>query len=317
LKGKVIAMHNGQTNHQLITRSPPVGLVILVVLGVLLAACGSSSEEVSETDQVSGVRVGSFDFAESELVAELYSQVLESHGLVVLRLGAIGPREIVGPAIEAGLIDLVPEYTGTAARHYSVGIDGEEALTIDEALERRGLVMLDPAPAENVNVFVVTAESASLHRFERISDLSSWDGLLRLGGPVECSTRPFCLAGLSEVYGLKFAEFVPQRSLAMTAEALLRTEIDVGVMFSTATELRSESLLVLEDDRNLQPDEQVVPLVRIDAIERWGPALTDGLNELSSQLTTDELQRLNQAAAEGIPPATVVSDWLASRTDES
>lgn len=309
-------MGDPQPNHALTTRSRSVRLAILTMVGALLVACGSAVEVASPTEATSGIRVGSFDFAESALLAELYAQVLESSGLPVVRVGVVGPREIVAPSLEGGLLDVVPEYTGTAVQHYSVDSDGEGAATIDESLERRGLVLLDSAPAENVNVFVVTRESASLHRLERISDLSSWAGLLRLGGPVECSARPLCLPGLAEFYGLEFAEFVPMRSLAVTAEALKRNEIDVGVMFSTAAELFSEPLLVLEDDRNLQPDEHIAPLVRIDAIQRWGPEFAAGLNKLSSDLTTDELQRLNRAVADGAPLATVAEDWLTSRTDQ-
>ncbi|MDH3301611.1 MAG: ABC transporter substrate-binding protein [Acidimicrobiia bacterium] len=289
--------------------------VILALLAALLMACTSEPQVTAPADAASGVRIGSFDFAESELLAELYAQVLESNELPVVRLGVIGPREIVAPAIEGGFLDVVPEYGGTAARHYATGLDGGAALTTGEMFERRGLTLLDPAPAENVNVFVMTLESASVYGLERISDLSTLAGTLRLGGPVECTTRPLCLPGLADVYGLQFAEFVPMRSLSLTAEALRRHEIDVGVMFSTAAELSAELFVILTDDRRLQPEEHLAPLVRLDAIDRWGPDLVDGLNELSGDLTTDEVRRLNRAIADGTPPATVAKEWLASRTE--
>ena len=194
----------------------------------------------------------------------------------VERLGAVGPREVVGLAIEQGLVDLVPEYLGTAAAHF--GASATDAETIAATLEERGLVMLDRAPAEDVNVFVVTAEAARAHDLTAVSDLAAVDDVFRIGGPVECPERPYCLAGLASTYGLAFADFVPLRTLAMTAEALERGEIDVGVMFSTAATLTSGPFVPLVDDRDLQPPDHVVPLAREDVLARWGPALADALN---------------------------------------
>ena len=145
-------------------------------------------------------------------------------------------REVVAPALEQGHIDLVPEYLGTATECFGAPTDGMADLAT--ALEAKGLEPLQPSPAQDVNVFVVTEETAGVHGLERISDLAEVASSFRFGGPVECPDRPLCLAGLQATYGLSFAEFVPNRTLAITAEALIREEIDVGVMFSTAAELR-------------------------------------------------------------------------------
>lgn len=281
----------------------------ITALAVLAAGCGSSSDTASPESNRTGVRIASFDFAESELVAEVYAQAIEGAGLPVIRLGAVGPREVVAPALEKGLIDVVPEYMGTAARHFAAQ-RGADDLGIDASLQARGLMLLDPAPAENVNVFVVTPGNAAAFRLSTLSDLGEWPVPMRLGGPAECTTRPYCQIGLEEVYGVRVFEFVPQSSLARTAEALVRHEIDVGVMFSTAAELLIEPLVVLEDDLRLQPDENIVPLVRMDAVERWGPLLTDALHQVSSRLTTGDLQRMNQAVAGGTPIDAVVSSWI-------
>ena len=188
-----------------------------------------------------GLRIASFDFAESVLLAEMYAQVIESTGIPVVRLGAIGPREIIAPALELDQIDLVPEYLGTALQYAGApepDPDTDSALAeLDARLSQRGLTALDAAAAQDKNVFAVTAELADEHELENISDLSPLAAELRFGGPPECPDRPFCLAGLESVYGLRFAEFVPHRSLRFTAEALRREEIDVGLMFSTASAL--------------------------------------------------------------------------------
>ncbi len=276
----------------------------------ITTGCGGSAPAMTDEDESDRVRIASFDFAESEVIAELYAQVLEARGLAVERLGVVGPREVVAPAIEQGFIDVVPEYLGTAAAHF--GASATDAETIASTLDERGLVMLDPAPAEDVNVFVVTADSARVHDLTTVSDLAAVDDVFRIGGPVECPERPYCLAGLTSTYGLSFDEFVPLRTLAMTGEALERGEIDVGVMFSTAAALTSGPFVPLVDDRDLQPPEHVVPLVREDVLARWGPTLTDALNELSRSLTTGALQGLNRRVQEGAAIDEASSAWLRS-----
>ena len=288
---------------------------VVLALLVIGAACGGGEVEAVD-DPESGVRVASFDFAESALLAELYAQALESGGLPVIRLGSIGPREITAPAQELDLIDVVPEYLGTALQFAGVtepNPDPAAALALlDERLVGRGLTALRPSAAEDKNVIIVTRDDAKANDLETISDLSPLARDRRFGGPAECPDRPLCLAGLERVYGLRFAEFVPQRSLAFTAEALRRGEIDVGLMFSTASELEADDLVELIDDRRLQPAENVVPVVRLDAVDRWGPALAASLGVVSDRLTTAALRGLNRRVAEGEPVEDVAARWLSA-----
>lgn len=283
-------------------------LAAVLIVGVTsLAACGGDDDDGGDVPE--GIRVAAFDFAESELLAEIYAQSLESHGLVVDRLGAIGPREIVAPALQAGEIDVVPEYLGTAADHY--GADGQDLASLRTAVEALGLEALEPAEAADVNVFVVTAETARAEGLARLSDLTGFAPTARFGGPVECPERPLCLLGLRDTYGLEFAEFVPQGSLVLTADALRRGEIDVGLMFSTSASLDEEDFVVLVDDRGLQPAENVVPLVRSVVLEDPGLAVGDALDEVSAALTTDDLRALNRRVERGEPLEDVAASWLA------
>ena len=283
----------------------------MLLWALLLAACGGNDDASVDTAP-EGMRVAAFDFAESELLAELYAQALEAHGVPVERLGAVGPREIVAPALQLDQIDLVPEYVGTAADHYGSAEQDLDGLVA--ALEPLGLTALRAASAQDVNVFVVTASTASRHGLVAVSDLAGIAPRSRLGGPVECPERPLCLLGLRDTYGLRFAQFVPQRSLDVTAEALRRGEIDVGVLFSTAAALDERAFVVLEDDRGLQPAENVVPVVRRSALERWGTAVREALDELAAALTTEELRALNRRVEDGEPIAAVAASWLASAT---
>lgn len=294
---------------------PLLAPVVTAAAVLLAASCSSEATTQPTTETPSAIRIGSFDFSESELVAELYAQTLEGEGFPVRRMGVVGPREIVAPALEGGLLDVVPEYLGTASQHYSPGTS--EDAEIDAALRRRGLVLLTPAPAENVNVVVVTELTAARHDLQRVSDLLTVAPSLAIGGPVECPDRPLCLQGLTETYGLHFSEFVPLRTLTLTAEALLREEIAVGVMFSTAAELESGPFVVLADDRQLQPAENITPLVRIQVLERLGPGVAASLDSISEHLTTTELRGLNRAVAEGAPITVAAQRWLETLDGES
>ena len=291
------------------------GLSGAVAIAIVAAAgCGGDDSSQPAADPADGIRVASFNFAESVLLAEMYAQVIESTGTPVIKFGAIGPREIIAPALELDRIDLVPEYLGTALQYAGAtepSADTAAALAeLDELLRDRGLSALDAAPAEDKNVFVVTAAFAERSGVAQISDLVALAPELRFGGPPECPDRPLCLAGLEEVYGLRFAEFVPQRSQDFTAEALRREEIGVGLMFSTSAALVAFDLVVLDDDRLMQPAENVVPVVRSDALDRWGPEFVAALNAMSRELTTRELRILNVQVDNEVPVETVAREWL-------
>lgn len=292
-------------------------LCALVAALVASAACGSDGAPARGPDSSDGVRIASFDFAESVLLAEMYSQAIEATGTPVVRLGAVGPREVVAPALEIGRVDLVPEYLGTALHRLGSDApnpDTDEALAeLVDRLEPLGLTALAAAPAQDHNVVVVTADFADREGIDAISDLAPLAADLRFGGPAECPERPLCLVGLEEVYGLRFAEFVAQRSQAFTGEALRRDEIQVGLMFSTAAPLTADDLVVLEDDLALQPAENVVPIVRREALDRWGDQITATLDALSSALTTPDVRLLNARVARGERVEDMAHAWLASR----
>jgi glycine betaine/choline ABC-type transport system substrate-binding protein len=150
--------------------------------------------------------VGSTNFFEQEILAEMYAQVLESAGATVNRTFQLGAREVVAPALEAGEIDLYPEYIGSYAVFLgaeTVPTDPTEAVAmINELANPKGVTVLDPAPAQDTNGFVVTQETADAYGLATVSDLATVPDVLVLGGPPECPERPFCAIGLTDVYGL-------------------------------------------------------------------------------------------------------------------
>ncbi len=294
-----------------------VGLCCLVLFGCNPAGPTGVGHDAVIRGQ--SVVVGSFNFPESVLLAEIYAQALESVGLPVTRRHQVGPRELMEPALEQGLVDVVPEYLGSALAFFD---PTSSATTLDAPAIRarlagiladKGLVALAHAPAENQNGIVVTPGTASRLGLRTISDLTPHAAGLSFGGPPECRDRPFCLAGLKQTYGLAFGRFLPLDSGGrQTRAALTSGEVDVGLLFTTDGHLAVEGdLVLLDDDRDLQPAENVVPLARAEVVERWGDVLVDRLDAVSAALSTADLAELNaEVGIERVPPAEAAADWL-------
>jgi osmoprotectant transport system substrate-binding protein len=294
------------------------GLQAILLVGPL-ACAADDRDAVSMRPADDVITVGSFDFAESVVLAEVYSQALEAGGYDVQRAFGLGPREFVGPALANGLVELVPEYAGTAAEFVSLGTatpTNDPAQTHDELLAASGsgaVTALAAAPAQDANTFVVTRETARRLGIQTLSELADVAGTLTFGGPPECPSRPLCLAGLEERYGIRFADVMSlDAGGPVTLQAVRGGDVDVALMFTTDPAIDSEGLVELIDDRGLQPAENVTPLIRTDLIERWGaqlPALLDGV---SATLTTAAVRDLNVAYAASGDAATVAADWLRS-----
>jgi osmoprotectant transport system substrate-binding protein len=263
--------------------------------------------------------VASFDFDESLVLAELYATMLEEHGYPVARFMNLGSREIVQPALQQGRVDLVPEYAGSAFEFLTfngeAGAIGSDLRTrLSSLLAPRGVKVLSFAPAQDKNAIVVTPGTAVDLGIEDISDLTDYAPGLTLGGPPECPERPLCLLGLEDVYSLEFRSFLPLDPGAATVAALTGEEIDAGVMFSTDPNILTHNLVLLRDDRRLQPRENVVPVLRADVIERHGDEVTDLIDSVSAKLTTVVLRSLNRQVSLGGAPYEVALGWL--RTEE-
>lgn len=286
-----------------------------------VAACGGGSRVVPAAESAlhdDAVTIGSFDFPESAVLAELYGQVLTAAGHHVRMKPSVGPRELVVPALEQGLVELVPEYAGTALDFLSLGTEQPSA-DVDEnhaALVRTlaggHVAALTPAGAQDANAIVVTAETAARYRLSKVSDLAAVASQFTFGGPPECPSRPFCLLGLTKTYGLAFKQFVPlDVGGPVSLQALEGDEVDVVLLFTTDPRLAQDGLVELADDRHLQPAENVTPLVRTEVLDRWGD-VTRLLDALSNRLGTDDLRAMNRQLRSGLSPAAVAATWLST-----
>ncbi|MGZ6544966.1 MAG: ABC transporter substrate-binding protein [Actinomycetota bacterium] len=292
-----------------------VATAVLVCLPLALSGCGrESGPPVTNVLDDNTVTIGSFNFSESEVLAEIYAQVLEDRGFRVNRQFDVGPRELLIPALQRGLVELVPEYAGSLLGFFGGAASSDPATTHERlalALAPRGLTALSAAPAEDTNAFAVPARVADGLHVRSLSDLRSYAPGLTFGGPTECQDRPLCLKGLEDVYGLHFKEFVPlDTGGPLTVQALNDGTIDVGLLFSSDPTLRAGGLIDLRDDRSLQPAENVTPVISQATLERFGSKLADPLNAVSALLRTADLRELNGAVASGRPVAEVARDWL-------
>src|SRR5215468_1319752 len=293
-----------------------------LALAVLCAACtspgnhGSAPAPARHADAT--ITVGSFNFPESVLLAHIYAGALAAKGFPVRVLPDLGTRELVDPALMNGLIQLVPEYTGSALDFLSVG---KQAATSDAAAtyrsltrlaERRGLAAAQPAPAQDANAIVVTAATAARYHLRSIADLRKAAPRLVFGGPPECRERADCFLGLRRVYGLRFRTFVATDTGGpVTLQALDTDQIGAALLFTTDPGILARHLVILQDNRALQPAENITPLIRRSTVQRYGPRLLATLNAVSARLTTTTLRRLNERVqVAGLKPQTVASGWL-------
>jgi osmoprotectant transport system substrate-binding protein len=296
-------------------------LVATLALGLLAVPSACTGAPPVAPGAHSGTRpmiIASFDFPESEILGQLYTQVLRAKGFPVELLPAAGSRELIEPALAEGLIDLVPEYSGSAlsfltlgAREASPDVDATHR-ALAETLANNGAVALAPAPAQDANAIVVTRTTADRFGLTAISDLASEAPNLVFGGPPECPDRPFCMLGLRSLYGLSFRQFVPlDTGGTLTLQALRSGEIDVAVLFTTDPAIATENLVVLTDDRRLQPAENVTPVIRQAALRRYGNALADAVDSVSARLTTSELRGLiGRVTLGGQPASRAAALWL-------
>src|SRR5215472_6015888 len=263
------------------------------------------------------ITVGSFNFLESVLLADLYAGALAGKGYPVRVLPDLGTRELVDPALMAGLIQVVPEYTGSALEFVSLGrvhptsSVAATAAELARSMAERGIVTGRPAAAQDGNVIVVTAATAARYRLRTISDLAGVAGRLVFGGPPECPERAYCLRGLRQAYGLRFREFAPLDSGGpLTLQALVARDIGVALLFSSDPAIRARHLVILADNRGLQPAENIVPVVRRSTAARY-PGLLAALDAVSARLSTAVLESLDaQVQLKGRAPSAVAEQWL-------
>jgi len=304
-------------HHARMPRRLVLAVLAALVLGGSLAACGSGDEEGSRersggepalpltpdpADRGKTIRIGSKDFTESVILANVYGQALEAAGYTVDYALELGDEAAATRALRRGRIDAYPEYTGTALIAL-LGVDPEdvpkdETEAYEEArrlyAERLGLLALPQTPFTDSNALGMTAEKAAeLGDPRTISDLArEHDGELTLAASRECFRREDCALGLREVYGLRFKRRIVI-DVAERHEVILDGRADLTIPFTTDGQIAANDEVVLEDDKDLFPPYNVTFVLTKQAAERLGPNLRRVVTAVQEGLTTPVMQELN------------------------
>ena len=287
-----------------------------LVLCVALAACTSPDADRTRTAGENTIVVGvSGAFAENQIVAEMYAQVLEHAGYQVERQLDLRSRETSQSALEAGQIDVKPEYLSSLLLFLDPDAEASADETVvarldAELLRPQGITLLNPSPAEDTNQFVANAEAAERFDLTTMSSLIPVADQLTLGGPPECPVRPFCLPGLSRVYGLVFKDFTAlDAGGPLTVDALRSDTVQVGLLFSTDPSIEQHGFVPLEDDLRLQDAENITPAIRT---EKLNDEIRGLLDAVSARLTSFEMTDLvGRVVIDGDAVSTVASEFLA------
>ncbi len=271
-----------------------------------LSACGTRKT----------IRVGSKNFTESFVIAEIYSQALERSGLPVNRRFNLGSTQIALAAMRRGDIDLYPEYTGTAAidvlhlppMHDPIQLYRTVAR---EFAERYDLFWLTPSPMNDSQGLAVTSDFAKRERIETLSQLAPVASRFRLATIQEFVVRPDGIPGLQKLYGgFQFRE-VRTYDIALKYRALLEGKADVASAFTTDGAIAVDRLTVLRDDRKLWPPYNVAPVVRKQTLQTQ-PHLARILDRVSPAITDTVARQMNAAVESGQDPSDVAAAFLKS-----
>jgi osmoprotectant transport system substrate-binding protein len=284
------------------------------VLAVGLAACSSGGGSKPT------IKVGSDGFYEAKLMAEIYGQALEANGYTVNRDGiGLGARKVTTPALESGQIDLKPEYIGSGLAYYAPGKQtGDPAANAKElqtavASKGGGISVLNYTPAQDTNAFVVRKETADQFKLSKMSDLTPIVAQLKFGVATDCDTNPVCGAALKSAYGIDVSTATKLAACdTPMAQALAGKTIDVGELCSTQPDIVVNNFVVLQDDKQTQPADNIAPLVRNDYLAKTDKAaFSKILNDVSAKMDTTTLTQLGKSiTVDKKDIAAVAKQWL-------
>ena len=284
------------------------------LLNVTLAALAAVALSPALAQQP--VRVGSKNFTEQFILAELYAQAMEAAGIKVERKINLGGTLIAQKALEEGQIDFYPEYTGTmllvVLKQPTMSDRKAVYDKVKAAYATKGLTLLNEAPVNNTYNMVVRPETAAQYHLETLSDLAKVANQLKLGAGPEFRDREDGLPGLKAKYGIVFKEDV-QMAIGLRYQAIANKQIDVVNGYSTDGMISALKLKRLKDDKNLWPPYYLVPVVRKDALDA-NPKIAEVLNNVDAMIDETTMAELNyKVDGEKQEPKDVARAFLRSK----
>lgn len=302
-----------------------LGVVCLATMA-LIAGCGGGDampERAAgaivrdDANARVAITVGSKNFTEQEVLGEIYGQGLAAAGFRVDTELNLGDEQTALRALERGVIDGYPEYTGTVLVSLcdvpTRRVPREEAAAYErarECLRPDGLVAFAPTPFSSTNEVGVKQAVADELDLRAISDLRRVDQRFTLYGSPECPRRRDCLLGLRRRYGLRFRRFVPV-AIAQRHEVLDRPGRAASIVFTTDPQITRQDIALLADDENMFPPANSTFVVDEDVARRAGPALPRAIAQVQQGLTAEVMRELNaRVDLDGRTPAAVAAAYL-------
>jgi osmoprotectant transport system substrate-binding protein len=292
--------------------------IALAALIPLVSGCGSSNPLGGGplSADLTSLVVGSADFPESKIVAEIYAQALESNGFTIARQFGIGSRETYIPAIRDHSIDLIPEYTGNLLQYFNPQSTASDPGDVELALYRSlpgDLAILNPAPANDSDTVTVTEATAQRWNLKTIADLVPHAAEVKFGAPSEFLNRERGLPGLKATYGL---DIKPDNFVSIsdgggpaTVKALSGGTVTAANIFSTSPAIPANKFVILADPKNTFLPGNVVPLL---SSQKKSDDLKKVLDAVSARLSTKGLTQLNAAVSgnSGVDPDEAARQWV-------
>ncbi len=297
-----------------------VGAVV-GISAVGLTACGVNSNPLSnasgqpsasESSAAGEIVVGSADFTESKILAEIYSQALRAKNVQSSTKLGIGSREIYIKALQDQSISVVPEYTGNLLSYFDANTTATTAKEVEAALPKAlpsELKVLKPSPAVDQDVYVVTKDYSAKNGITSLDDLRKIASGAILGGPPELEKRTYGPEGLEQIYGAKFKAFKPYAKYPPKISDLDSNKIQVATFFTTDAVIAEKGYVQLEDPQSMILPQNVIPLVRSDVA--GNQTATAALDAVQEALTTEDLMALDKKVdSEHQDPDQVAAEWL-------
>ena len=301
-----------------------MGIRWLKLMGLLLAvavAAAGCSNDAGSGDKGS-VSLSGQNFTEMQIMAEMYAQLLENEGYTV-STKLVDTRDVYIQELQSGDVDVAPEYVGALADFLNITQNGEDAEPVTspdptESLEalkpladKANITLLEPAEASDQNAFAVTEEFAQQNNLTTLSDLGELGQPIVLAAAPDCEGRTDCEAGLTNEYGIDITKVLPLGyGSAQAIDSVQKGESQLVEVATTQSNVAAEGLVILEDDKDIQPAQNLIPAVNSEFLAD-NPDVADALNKLAETLTTEDLTALNtQVDLEREDPADVAQQYL-------
>jgi osmoprotectant transport system substrate-binding protein len=298
------------------------GAAALLALAVSLTACSSSKKtggsagtgNSSSSAGAGSLTIGSADFPENELLADIYGDALSAKGVKITKKLNIGERPIYLAALKDGSIDFIPEYSGSILAYLDPKATAKTPADVAAALPAAlgsTLTALTYATAEDSDTITVTQATADKNNLKTIGDLASVASGMTLGAPEQFKTRADGVPALKSVYNVTFGTFTPLAAGgAITITSLKNGTVDAADIFSTDPSIAANNFVSLVDDKSMFAAQNIVPLVNKAKMTQ---TIADAANAVSAKLDTKTLAELvGKVQNDKQSPAAVAKAWLTS-----